>query len=88
MVFTTQGLHTEEWSIEQKKMLHVHEPLAKSPCLMAKLSPDGRTVVCVSWNSESYWMDLLLLDSESGQVLSHKKNFYQPNLFSEIAVCS
>ena len=81
VVFTTQGLHTEEWSIEQRRMMDVHEPLAKNTCVQAKLSPDGRTVVCMSYDSESGMMDLALLDSESGSVAWEKKNFFEPNLF-------
>ncbi|HEY4008509.1 MAG TPA: M48 family metalloprotease [Acidobacteriaceae bacterium] len=81
VVFTTQGLHTEEWSIENRKMMQVHEPLARNPCIQTKLSPDGRTLICLSLNAETYWMDLSLLDSDSGNVVFEKKNFFPPNLF-------
>ncbi len=81
LVFTTQGLHTEEWDIATKKLVAAHEPLAKSHCIQAKISPDGRTVVCMSFNGESGSMDLSLLDAASGAVVWRKDGFFQPNLF-------
>ncbi|HSU18586.1 MAG TPA: M48 family metalloprotease [Acidobacteriaceae bacterium] len=84
VVFTTHGLHTEEWSIAEQKMLQVHEPLTKDTCVQTKLSPDGRTLVCLSLNSETYWMELSLLDSESGNVLWDKKNLFEPSIFFSV----
>ncbi|HET6169668.1 MAG TPA: M48 family metalloprotease, partial [Terracidiphilus sp.] len=81
VVFATQGLHTEEWSIAQQKMLEAHEPLTKNKCVQAKLSPDGRTVICLAWDPDTAAMDLSLLDSDSGQVVWQKKDFFEPNLF-------
>ncbi|HZQ43340.1 MAG TPA: M48 family metalloprotease [Acidobacteriaceae bacterium] len=81
VVFTTHGLHTEEWSIAQQKLMQVHEPLTKYPCVQTKLSSDGRTVICLQWNPDTLWMDLSLLDSGSGQVVWEKNDFFQPNMF-------
>lgn len=81
VVFTTLGLHTEEWSIDQKKMMQVHEPLAKNPCVQAKLSPDGRTVICLALDPETSWMNLSLLDSSTGQVVWEKNGLFRPDLF-------
>ncbi len=86
VVFATQGLHTEEWSIEQKKLLQVHEPITEHKCVQAKLSPDGRTVICMQWNPESEWMDLSLLDSATGDAVWEKKGFFQPNLFFSLVM--
>lgn len=79
IVFTTQGLHTEEWSIEQKKLLQVHEPLSQHKCVQAKLSPDGRTVICMSFDPENQMVGLSMLDSGSGNVVWEKKDFFEPS---------
>ena len=84
VVFTTQGLHTEEWSIEQRKLIHVHEPLTKDKCVQTKLSPDGRTIVCLSFNPESRAMDLALLDAENGNAVWEKKSLFQPSLLFNV----
>jgi len=44
IAFHTTGLHTEEWSVPEQKLLTAHEPVAKRECVQSKLSPDGRTL--------------------------------------------
>jgi hypothetical protein len=81
IVFNTPGLHTEEWSVAEKKLLGAHEPITKRSCLQSNLSPDGRTLVCVWLDTDAWQMGLGLLDSETGAVLWEKKDFFVPTYF-------
>ena len=81
IVFSTPRLHTEQWSVPNQKLIAAHEPVARHDCLQSELSPDGRTVVCISWAEYGNSLNLALLDAESGQVLFEKKNFFVPNFF-------
>jgi len=76
IVFHTPLLHTEEWSVPEQKLVAAHEPVARHNCLQSGLSPDGRTLFCVSMTDLSYYLDLSLLDAETGQVVFQKKDFY------------
>jgi WD40 repeat protein len=78
VTFTTPGLHTEEWSVADQKLIDAHEPLARHECVESKLSPDGRTIVCVSFDETEFEMNLYFLDSKSGEVLWQKKPFFKP----------
>jgi hypothetical protein len=80
IVFATPGLHTEEWSIADQKLVASHEPLTRRTCIQSKLSPDGRTLFCVSFNEAASQVDLAMLDVETGQVVFQKKGFFRPNL--------
>jgi Peptidase family M48 len=82
IVFHTPGLHTEEWSVLDRKMVASHEPIARHECIQTKLAPDGRTIFCLSMRDEGYgiFADATLLDSATGEVVFQKKNFFLPNL--------
>ena len=54
IVFHTRGLHTEEWSIADRKLMASHEPLSQHDCIQTKLSPDGRTLFCVSIRTDEF----------------------------------
>jgi hypothetical protein len=82
IVFHTPGLHTEDWSIADQKLVASHEPVARHECIQTKFSPDGRTLFCISIREDSYdvpWLDLTMLDAATGSVLFQKKNFFKPN---------
>lgn len=79
IVFHTPGLHTEDWSIADQKLVVSHEPLARHTCLESKLSPDGRTLFCVSFNQAEWEIDLTMIDVETGQVVFQKNSFFRPN---------
>jgi hypothetical protein len=82
IVFHTPGLHTEEWSIPDQKMLASHEPITRQDCIQTKFSPDGRTLFCIALREEGIGVsvDLVMLDSATGAVLYQKKDFFQANL--------
>lgn len=81
IVFHTPGLHTEEWSVADRKLVASHEPIARHDCIQSKFSPDGRTLFCVSLRDEDpgVYADLSMLDAATGAVLYQKKDFFEPN---------
>ena len=81
IVFHTPGLHTEEWSVADQKLVASHEPVARHDCIQSKFSPDGRTLFCVSLRDEDpgVYADLSMLDAATGAVLYQKKDFFEPN---------
>lgn len=81
IVYTTPGMHTEQWSVADKKLMAAHELMFAHPCLQTQLSPDGRTLVCVWMNpsESSIALNLSLLDVGTGSVVFEKKPFFEPN---------
>ncbi|HWG18223.1 MAG TPA: M48 family metallopeptidase [Acidobacteriaceae bacterium] len=79
VVFHTRGLHTEEWSITDRKLVASHEPLSQRGCIQTKLAPDGRTLFCISFRGDmDGTLTLTALDTTSGSVLYEKKDFFTP----------
>ena len=88
IVFHTPRLHTEEWSVPEQKLVAAHEPVARHNCLQSELSPDGRTLFCVSWSDFGYSLDLSLLEAETGQLILQKKGFFQPGAYANFMMLS
>jgi len=78
IVFHTPGLHTEEWSVPGQKLLAAHEPLTREPCFESRISPDGRTLFCLTPRREdlTLTLDLTVLDMATGNTLFQKKGFW------------
>ncbi len=80
IVFHTAGLHTEDWSVKEQKLIAAHELVSKQDCVQTKLSPDGRTLFCFSLREEDApVLDLTLLDVANGQAVFQKKGVYAFN---------
>ena len=77
IVFYTDNLRVERWSVAEEKMLSVKEVIMRKGCLQTALSPDGNFLACLNTD-----FDLDLLDVASDQSVMHKKEFFAPN-FSE-----
>jgi hypothetical protein len=77
ITFTTPGLHVEEWSVAEGKLISAREMLPKQSCYDPRLSPDGRTMVCVELEDETIAAGLALLDTTSSAVLWEKKGWAQ-----------
>jgi hypothetical protein len=83
IVFNTRGLHTEEWSIADRKLVASHELVSKNTCFASKLAPDGRTLLCIYVHDADSpgvgfnlaVMGLALLDTSTGSVLYQKDDF-------------
>ena len=79
ITFNTAGLHIEQWSVQEKKLLAAHEMLPKTPCYETRLSPDGRTLICVEFNLDEYQLGLAMLDTTTSAVLWEKKLWFEPS---------
>jgi len=86
VTFMTPGLHTEIWDIDAKKLLEASEPTVKHTCVQTKLSPDGRTIFCASFDQDAYMVRLAMLDAKSGDVLWEKKDFFQPTYYFAVVM--
>lgn len=77
IVFYTNGLRVERWSVAEKKQSSAHEILERRHCLQSELSPDGNTFVCFDEETT-----LRAYDVNSGSVIYEKKNFALINWFA------
>jgi hypothetical protein len=76
VVFYFGSMRVEMWSVETGKRESFHELVDYEGCVQTSLSPDGRTLVCLSKDSGSVW--LKLRDVETGKVFYENKSFYLP----------
>jgi hypothetical protein len=87
IVFYTPKLHVEEWGVAQQKLLSAHEIVVKDDCVQTVLSPDGRTLACVTAGeviemSGKVPFNLSLIDTESGQPIFQKNDFFAGDVYS------
>ena len=78
--FSTPGLHTEQWDLKEKRLLAAHEILWRNPCYDTRLSPDGRTLLCVQLDLNGGDIGLELLDTTSSEPVWEKKSWIEQNL--------
>jgi WD40 repeat protein len=74
IVFHTENLRVERWSIADQKQIDVKEVVLRKGCLETELSPDGKLLACLNPDSE-----LSLINVASGAEVWSKKNFYAPD---------
>jgi WD40 repeat protein len=86
IAFYTPNLHVELWNIAQQKLVSAHEVVAQEHCIQTLLSPDGRTLICVTYPGAEINLRLLLIDVETGNVVSEKKNWFHPNFNFELSL--
>ena len=85
--FSTPGLHVEQWSVPQQKLIAAHEVVAPQACLQSILSPDGRTLLCVMWSSDvGSDLKVNLLDVDTGQVVNEHKSWMHPDFYSTVTL--
>jgi WD40 repeat protein len=77
--FATLGLHVEQWSVAEKRLLSAREMLTRKSCYDPRLSGDARTLVCVEPDPESGNFGLAMLDTSTSEVLWEKKNWLTPS---------
>jgi hypothetical protein len=85
ITFSTPGMRTEQWSAQTKKLLEAHEMLPRKPCYDSRLSPDGRTLVCVEMD-DSGELSLTMLDTATSNVVWDYKNWFLPNFSLYVAL--
>ncbi len=78
LLFDPQGApRVERWDITTQKRAEVHEIYVKGGCLRSKLAPDGKTLACLTLETESdvVKVDLNLFDVAAGTSFFCKKGF-------------
>jgi len=81
VVFYTDNLRVERWSVAEQKMEDVKEVVLLKGCLQTQLSPEGKFLACLSPD-----FHLNLIDVATGQSVWQKKNFYEPSYFSALLI--
>jgi len=79
VVFYTDRLRVESWSVEDRARTSANELTVTQGCRQTALSPDGDYLAC--YGNE---FDLSLYEVSSGTQVFQKKNFYQPRTFREV----
>ncbi|HEX5734476.1 MAG TPA: M48 family metalloprotease [Blastocatellia bacterium] len=76
VVFTTETLRYEKWSVADRKPVEVRELVLRGDCWEHKLSPDGNYLACVDTSTS-----VNILDTRTGKKVWEKKEFYTLNIF-------
>jgi WD40 repeat protein len=80
VVFTTENLRFEKWSVEEQKPVEVRELVLRTDCWEHNLSPDGNHLACVDMRA-----NVNVLDVKTGKKVWEKKEFYQLDFFEYIS---
>ena len=70
VVFGTDGLRFEKWSIAEAKPVEVRELVVRRDCWEHEFSPDGKYLACVD-----YGLGLNVVETQSGKKVWQKKEF-------------
>src|ERR1041384_1345745 len=76
VVFGTEGLRFEKWSIADAKHVEVRELVVRRDCWEQAYSPDGKYLACVD-----YSLGLNIVETQTGKRVWQKKDFYELNFF-------
>jgi hypothetical protein len=77
VIFTTETLRYEKWSVAERKPVESRELVVRRDCWEHKLSPDGNYLACVDTSTS-----VNILDTRTGKKIWEKKEFY-PLTYSE-----
>lgn len=75
VVFITDSLRFERWSVEERKPVEVRELVLRRDCWERKLSPDGNYLACVDWGANAN-----IVETRTSKKVWEKKNFYRFDL--------
>lgn len=81
IVFYTDNLRVERWSVAEERRLDIKEVVLRKGCLQTELSPDGKLLACLG---PEY--DLNLVNVDSGESVWRKKDFYAPDYYRYIRI--
>jgi WD40 repeat protein len=70
IVFGTESLRFEKWSIADAKPVEVRELVVRRDCMEQEFSPDGKYLACVDYN-----LGLNVLETQTGKRIFQKKEF-------------
>ncbi len=79
VLFGTESLRVEKWSISEAKPVEVRELVLRRDCWEQNVSPDGRYLACVDYN-----LGLSVIETETGKRVFQKKEFAKLNVFELI----
>ena len=71
VVFTTENLRYERWSVAEKKPVEMRELTLRRDCWEHELSPDGNYLACVDTSTT-----VNVLETKTGKKVWEKKEFY------------
>jgi hypothetical protein len=80
VVFGTEGLRLEKWSIAEKKPLELRELVVRRDCWENEFSPDGKYLACVDFG-----LNLNIIETATGKRVFEKKNFYELSFLEVLA---
>ena len=81
IVFYTDNLRVERWSVKEAQRIEVKEVVVLKGCLQTDLSPDGKLLACLGPE-----FDLSLINVDTGQVGWRKKEFYAPDWWQYLSI--
>jgi WD40 repeat protein len=76
VMFGTDSLRFEKWSIADAKPVEVRELVVRRDCWEQEYSPDGKYLACVDYN-----LNLNVLETQTGKKVFQKKQFAQLSAF-------
>lgn len=76
VVFGTENLRYEKWSLDDQKPVQVRELVVRRDCWEHGFSPDGKYLVCFD-----YGLNLNILDTQTGKKVFERKEFYHLTIF-------
>ena len=80
VVFGTEGLRFEKWSVAEAKPVEVRELVVRRDCWEHEFSPDGKFLACID-----YSLGLNIVETQTGKRVWQKKEFYSLNFFELLA---
>src|SRR6266516_2010449 len=80
VVFGTENLRYEKWSVAEKKPVQIRELVVRRDCWEHEFSPDGNYLACVDVG-----LNLNVLDTQTGKKVWEKKDFYKLSVFELIS---
>ena len=76
VMFGTESLRFEKWSIADAKPVEVRDLVVRRDCWEQEFSPDGKYLACVDYN-----LGLSVLETQTGKRVFQKKEFATLNIF-------
>ena len=79
VMFGTESLRFEKWSIAEAKPVELRELVIRRDCWEQQFSPDGKFLACVDYD-----LGLSVIETETGKRIFQKKEFAKLNVFELI----
>jgi WD40 repeat protein len=76
VMFGTESLRLEKWSIAEAKPVEIRELVIRRDCWEQGVSPDGKYLACVDYD-----LGLSVIETETGKRVFQKKEFAKLNVF-------